>query len=210
VVDFSPSPGDASLTIRSRRHYQFWNVKLLSRFTSSSASSSAAPSRRTSTASSLSGSGAASPQRVAAELEETAESLKRRQQEMERHVQRVWTVLSAFEESSAACISDMLSHVSNSLYMEAVHMAEKFIFHVEVLFATIDELEAHFAAADAKGASVFLSLFCDTMRPLILVHSSRHVARPGSQAPLSHHRQLLLPPRSHPRNGRPPNDRHHG
>ena len=60
-------------------------------------------------------------------------------------------MLSAFEESSAACISDMLRHVSNGQYLEAIRMAEKFILHVEVLFATIDDLEADFARLTPKG-----------------------------------------------------------
>ena len=70
---------------------------------------------------------------------------------METLVYRIWTNLSAFEESSAACISDMLQHVSNGSYLEAIRMAEKFILHVEVLFAAIDELDAGFARAQAKG-----------------------------------------------------------
>lgn len=62
------------------------------------------------------------------------------------------SVLSAFEESSAACISDMLRQVSNGQYLEAIRMAEKFILHVEVLFATIDDLEAYFTRLNHKGA----------------------------------------------------------
>lgn len=62
-----------------------------------------------------------------------------------------FSVLSAFEESSAACISDMLRQVSNGQYLEAIRMAEKFILHVEVLFATIDDLEYHFGRIKVKG-----------------------------------------------------------
>lgn len=61
------------------------------------------------------------------------------------------SVLSAFEESSAACISDMLRQVSNGQYLEAIRMAEKFILHVEVLFATIDDLEYQFGRLKVKG-----------------------------------------------------------
>lgn len=66
------------------------------------------------------------------------------------------SVLSAFEESSAACISDMLRQVSNGQYLEAIRMAEKFILHVEVLFATIDDLEYHFSRLKLKGLCVYL------------------------------------------------------
>jgi hypothetical protein len=61
---------------------------------------------------------------------------------LETKVTRIWTLLSAFEESSAACISDMLLHVSNGAYIEGSLMAAKFIIHVEVLFEAIDELDA--------------------------------------------------------------------
>jgi hypothetical protein len=83
-------------------------------------------------------------------------------------------VLSAFEESSAACISDMLRQVSNGQYLEAIRMAEKFILHVEVLFATIDDLEYQFARLNLKG--MFL---LHTLGPLkFLSLHDRHVTRP--------------------------------
>lgn len=63
----------------------------------------------------------------------------------------VYSVLSAFEESSAACISDMLRQVSNGQYIDAIRMAEKFILHVEVLFAAIDDLEYQFSRLNMKG-----------------------------------------------------------
>ena len=69
------------------------------------------------------------------------------------------SVLSAFEESSAACISDMLRQVSNGQYLEAIRMAEKFILHVEVLFATIDDLEWQFARLNLKGTCMRLWLW---------------------------------------------------
>ncbi|KAF9573158.1 hypothetical protein EC968_009007 [Mortierella alpina] len=75
----------------------------------------------------------------------TPEELKRAQQQMEEKVYQIWTVLSAFEESSAGCISEMLLHVSNGAYYDGVQMAEKFILHVEILFCAIDDLEAQMA-----------------------------------------------------------------
>ena len=47
----------------------------------------------------------------------------------------------------------MLRLVSNGQYLDAIRMAEKFILHVEVLFATIDDLELCFAQRNAKGES---------------------------------------------------------
>ena len=67
-------------------------------------------------------------------------------------------MLSAFEESSAACISDMLRFVSNGQYLDAVRMAEKFILHVEVLFATIDDLEVQFLRLNLKSKWIMCCL----------------------------------------------------
>ncbi|KAF8941016.1 hypothetical protein BGZ58_003153 [Dissophora ornata] len=72
----------------------------------------------------------------------TPEELKLAQQQMEEKVYQIWTVLSAFEESSAGCISEMLAHVSTGAYYDGVQMAERFILHVEILFSAIDDLEA--------------------------------------------------------------------
>lgn len=87
------------------------------------------------------------------EANETPITLKEKQKQMEEQVYRIWTVLSAFEESSAACISDMLRQVSNGKYLGGVRMAERFILHVEVLFAAIDDLEEAFRREQAKGIS---------------------------------------------------------
>ncbi|KAJ1935159.1 Rho-type GTPase activating protein Rga1, partial [Kickxella alabastrina] len=59
----------------------------------------------------------------------------------EQQIYQIWTVLSSFEESTAACISDMLLQVSGGHYLEGLRQAERFIMHVDVLFASIDDLE---------------------------------------------------------------------
>ncbi|KAI9595073.1 hypothetical protein BDF19DRAFT_385682 [Syncephalis fuscata] len=76
---------------------------------------------------------------------QTTKRLKYEQEQMEEKVYQIWTALSAFEESSAACISEMLLHVSNGAYLDGVRMAGAFILHVEVLFASIDYLEEKMA-----------------------------------------------------------------
>ena len=52
---------------------------------------------------------------------------------------------SAFEESSAACISDILRQVRDGQYLEAIRIAEKFILHIEVFFVMSIDLEAYFS-----------------------------------------------------------------
>ncbi|PLW22919.1 hypothetical protein PCASD_12011 [Puccinia coronata f. sp. avenae] len=87
------------------------------------------------------------------EVYETAQTLKDKQKQMEEQVYRIWTVLSTFEESSAACISEMLRHVSSGLYLEGVRMAGKFVLHVETLFAAIDDLDVIFQSKNAQEIS---------------------------------------------------------
>ncbi|KAF9148090.1 hypothetical protein BG015_010213 [Linnemannia schmuckeri] len=82
----------------------------------------------------------ASHSNTALETKSPAE-LKLAQQQMEEKVYQIWTVLSAFEESSAGCISEMLLHVSNGAYYDGVQMAGRFILHVDILFSAIDDLE---------------------------------------------------------------------
>lgn len=71
-------------------------------------------------------------------------------------VQQIWHVLSGYEESSAALIGDMLRAVNGRQLLEIILLAEKFILHVETLFAVIDDLEAQFVIAGIKGESTSL------------------------------------------------------
>lgn len=91
------------------------------------------------------------------EAELTPEELKNKQEEMEMKVQQIWHVLSGYEESSAALIGDMLRAVNARQLLEIVLLAERFILHVETLFAVIDDLEAQFALAGVKGELVSTS-----------------------------------------------------
>lgn len=95
-------------------------------------------------------------QEVQQELDETTDEKSRNavrmeEERMEEKVYRIWSVLSTFEESSAACISDMLLHVSNGAYMDGVMVAKKFIFHVDILFSSADKLDSIMTKGDFKG-----------------------------------------------------------
>lgn len=81
----------------------------------------------------------------------TPTELKERQEAMEMKVQQIWHVLSGYEESSAALIGDMLRAVNERNLLDIILLAERFILHVETLFAVIDDIEAQFAMAGAKG-----------------------------------------------------------
>ncbi|KFX97555.1 hypothetical protein V495_04306 [Pseudogymnoascus sp. VKM F-4514 (FW-929)] len=83
-----------------------------------------------------------------------ARNLVRDEEErMEEKVYRIWSVLSTFEESSAANISDMLLHVSNGAYVDGVLTAKKFIWHVDLLFKSADKLDAVISQQGVKGLS---------------------------------------------------------
>lgn len=73
--------------------------------------------------------------------EKTRDLVRQQEERMEEKVYRIWSVLSTFEESSAACISDMLLHVSNGSYVDGVVVAKKFIWHVDILFRSADRLD---------------------------------------------------------------------
>lgn len=104
---------------------KFWNVKLASR---------------------------SEEEQITREFSElSADDVRSRESLMEEKVNRIWNVLSGFEESSAACISDMLLNVSNGVYIDGVLAAVKFIAHVEVLFRALDDLEAALIQSDGKG-----------------------------------------------------------
>lgn len=96
------------------------------------------------------GQGDVPPDILELEASETPKSLIEMQRNMERQVMQIWRVLSAYEESSAACISDMLRHVSSGKYLGGVRFAERFVLHVEVLFSAIDELERQCTRVHAK------------------------------------------------------------
>lgn len=116
---------------------------------------------------------------------------------MEEQVYRIWTVLSAFEESSAACISEMLRHVSSGHYIEGVRMAEKFVLHVETLFSALDDLSVQFKRAGTKG-EIPGGLFVRGDRPFtILIGFCRNFARARSSNAVQESRQLLLTALAH-------------
>ena len=85
--------------------------------------------------------------------EQQRNKMRDEEEMMEERTYRIWSVLSQFEESSAACISDMLLHVSNGAYMEGVLVAKKFINYVDVLFSATDKLDSHIVSFGKSGKS---------------------------------------------------------
>ncbi|KAF2754120.1 rho GTPase activator [Pseudovirgaria hyperparasitica] len=85
--------------------------------------------------------------------DEVREAVRKSEEKVEEKVLWIWRTLSAFEEKSATCISDMLLHVSNGAYMEGVMAAKKFIVHIDLLFGAADNLDQLLVAHTPKGLS---------------------------------------------------------
>ena len=85
--------------------------------------------------------------------DEKRDRIRIEEEQMEERTYRIWSVLSTFEETSAACISDMLLHVSNGAYMEGVLVAKKFISYVDVLFGATDHLDRCVVSHGINGES---------------------------------------------------------
>ncbi|WVQ93265.1 hypothetical protein IAU59_000331 [Kwoniella sp. CBS 9459] len=141
---------------------KFWNVRLASKTFNTPASSAVSSTISLLEMSSTTAPGAPltslsiSPHRAFtpspnSEYGMTPGELKDRQEAMEMKVQQIWHVLSGYEESSAALIGDMLRAVNERRLLDIILLAERFILHVETLFAVIDDLDAQFIRAGAKG-----------------------------------------------------------
>ncbi|KAF2636146.1 hypothetical protein P280DRAFT_493263 [Massarina eburnea CBS 473.64] len=92
------------------------------------------------------------PQHSEAETTDAVrERVRKQEEEIEAKVNWIWKTLSAFEEKSATCISDMLLHVSNGAYVDGVMAAKKFIVHIELLFISADDLDSQLMARTPKG-----------------------------------------------------------
>ncbi|KAI1003960.1 Rho-type GTPase-activating protein 1 [Podosphaera aphanis] len=85
--------------------------------------------------------------------DEGRNAIREEEEKMEEKVYKIWSVLSTFEESSAACISDMLLHVSNGAYLDGVMVAKRFIWHVDILFHSADKLDATMTKTGSKALS---------------------------------------------------------
>ena len=142
-------------------HCQFWNVRLASKTFNTPANSAVSSAVSLLDMTPASGLALTKQQSNTSsgslDHELTPEQLKEKQDAMERKVQQIWHVLSGYEESSAALIGDMLRAVNGRQLLEIILLAERFILYVEVLFAAIDDLEAQFALAGAKGALLWIS-----------------------------------------------------
>lgn len=106
----------------------------------------------------------------------SAADARRIAKQSEDKVFRIWSVLSTFEESSAACISDMLLHVSNGSYVDGTFASRRFIAHVKVLFEAIDQIDSIFITSTiervGRSNNEPNSAACDSQESSINIASS--------------------------------------
>ncbi|ODN74597.1 hypothetical protein, variant [Cryptococcus amylolentus CBS 6039] len=172
---------------------KFWNVRLASKTFNTPAASAVASTVSLLEMSSITAPGApvlstdpASPllhqTPKQSEFSLSPQELKERQDAMEQKVQQIWHVLSGYEESSAALIGDMLRAVNEKNLLDIILLAERFILHVETLFAVIDDIEAQFAVTRAKGMphAREAKQLC---RKLVNLFSNMSQLSPSSSAP---------------------------
>jgi len=86
--------------------------------------------------------------------ESERKKVKTEEEAIEEKVLWIWRTLSAYEERSATCISDMLLHVSNGAYVEGVLSAKRFIVHIDLLFMAADNLDYIMSTQTSKGKTV--------------------------------------------------------
>jgi len=60
---------------------------------------------------------------------------------MEERVSRIWSILSVYMESAAECMSKLLNFVNSNSIDHEMEQAKTFLFHIEVLFNALDEIE---------------------------------------------------------------------
>lgn len=81
-----------------------------------------------------------------------AEEELKQQQAIADKVKRVLTLVTAFEESSAECMSNILIHFSNAEFQRGILQSAKFVCHIETLFQSVDDIESRLKTfADSLG-----------------------------------------------------------
>ena len=76
------------------------------------------------------------------------------QKEMIERVETILQILSSFEESTAACVTEMLTNFSRADFISGVSFARRLIFHIEVLFTALEKVDAKLLSMkDGNGYS---------------------------------------------------------
>jgi len=60
---------------------------------------------------------------------------------MEERTSKIWSILSSYMQSSAECMSKLLNFINSHSVNHEMEQANSFIFHIEVLFNALDEIE---------------------------------------------------------------------
>lgn len=82
----------------------------------------------------------------------TPEDEVRVQKEMIEKVEKILHTLSSFEESTAACVTEMLTNFSNEHLREGASCARRLIYHIELLYTSLENVDSRLIAVnDPRG-----------------------------------------------------------
>ena len=69
-------------------------------------------------------------------------------------VEQILHTLSAFEESTAACVTEMMANFSSQHYRQGAASARRLIHHIELLYQSLEKVDEKLdEAKDSKGYS---------------------------------------------------------
>jgi len=81
------------------------------------------------------------PEYVPIKVYNTVEEEFKDRNRMEERVSKIWSILSSYMQSSAECMSKLLSFINSHSVNHEMEQANSFVYHIEVLFNALDEIE---------------------------------------------------------------------
>jgi len=108
------------------------------------------------------------PQKVYSSIEEEFEDKNK----MEHRVSKIWSVLSLYTESAAECMSKLLNVLPNNTFDRETDQVKNFIFHIEILFTSLDEIEIRMQQFNESTGLQFQNEPKDLVRKILYFFST--------------------------------------
>jgi len=91
---------------------------------------------------------------------------------MEEKVSKIWSILSFYMESAAECMSKLLNYVQSNSMEQEMEQAKAFIFHIEVLFNALNEIESRMKQFNESTALQYLNEPRELVRKILYFFST--------------------------------------
>jgi len=91
---------------------------------------------------------------------------------MEEKVSKIWSILSFYMESAAECMSKLLNYVQSNSLEQEMEQAKAFIFHIEVLFNALNEIESRMKQFNESTALQYLNEPRELVRKILYFFST--------------------------------------